>query len=69
MFKKKRKENIYKPNAGERNHWTFSITFSFEISSGSGFIMASGCGANIAQVTVALWALMPSQKSLLSRRT
>lgn len=31
--------------------------------------MASGWGANMAQVTVALWALMPSQKSLRSRRT
>lgn len=37
-------------------------------SSTSGFIIASGCGAKIAQVTVALWALIPSQKSLRSRR-
>lgn len=45
------------------------LTLSCEISSGSGLIMASGCGANMAQVTVALCALMPSQKSLRSRRT
>lgn len=38
-------------------------------SSGSDFIIASGCGANMAHVTVALCALMPSQKSLRSRRT
>lgn len=44
-------------------------TLSLEISSGSGFIIFSGWGANIAHVTVALCALIPSQKSLRSRRT
>lgn len=47
------------------------LTLTLEISSSSisGLIIASGCGANIAHVTVALWALIPSQKSLRSLRT
>lgn len=39
------------------------------VSSGSSMMIASGFGAKIAHVTVALCALMPSQKSLRSRRT
>lgn len=45
------------------------VTLSDISLSISGLIMASGCGAKIAQVTVALCALIPSQKSLRSRRT
>jgi len=53
----------------EQDSTRLGPTFSLEISSGSGLMIASGCGANMAQVTVALCALMPSQKSLRSRRT